>query len=547
MSDQDRPREEMRTASDLWPKRQRPPLPEGEPAELSPLQLHQLPSSGASDLRPNPRPDTPPRRTSRSGATTRDQAQSADLRPERPVDTPIRRESRGNTEASRDLQERVERIRQVTGQPVGEHRPPVTGIQALTKPAYTPPPYSPPRAAVPARPDETSGEQSSRLPLGSYPAGSQPRQDSGNRSAPVGEQPPTNGQAGSQWQEQNGSGQRPPNGPGPGAAPSPGNPPSGQYQQPWPSGQQAPPKAPPNWGGPVPPPAQWQGQPPGPNSQQPPWAGYQPAPWQPQPGHGQPGYGQPWPVPAARPGVQPIRMAGSGRAPWGIREIAIIVVGGLALTIALLFLALGILEGSGVDTTDTLDPVVFLALGSTMYLGFGVAIWAVLIAWRKRTWADLGFRRTRVSSILWMIPLAVGVLVIVSLVGLAQEWLFDISPPADSGLPIEAGNLNAGSILAAALVAVVLAPIFEELFFRGVLFQYLRSRYLLVARGLFEAVLISALAFASLHLGGAILPILPVGVILALVMHRTNSLWPAIALHMFYNGIVLAISLATLS
>jgi len=257
--------------------------------------------------------------------------------------------------------------------------------------------------------------------------------------------------------------------------------------------------------------------------------------------------GQPWPVPAAQTGAQPVRMAGSGRAPWGIREIAIIIVGGLALTIALLFLALGILEGSGVDTSDTLDPVVFLALGSTMYLGFGVAIWSVLIAWRKRTWADLGFRRTKVSSILWMIPLAVGVLVIVSLVGLAQEWLFDISPPADSGLPIEEGNLNAGSILAAALVAVVLAPLFEELFFRGVLFQYLRSRYLLVARGLFEAVLISALAFASLHLGGAILPILPVGVILALVMHRTNSLWPAIALHVFYNGIVLAISLATLS
>ena len=56
----------------------------------------------------------------------------------------------------------------------------------------------------------------------------------------------------------------------------------------------------------------------------------------------------------------------------------------------------------------------------------------------------------------------------------------------------------------------------EELLFRGVIFQYLRSRYLAVARGLFEATVISALAFASLHLGGSILPILPVGIILAL-------------------------------
>ncbi len=249
----------------------------------------------------------------------------------------------------------------------------------------------------------------------------------------------------------------------------------------------------------------------------------------------------------AQPAAAPVRMGGSGIAPWGIREIVLIIVAGIALTVAFLLGAVGILEGAGRDTTDTMDPVVFLALGVTMYLGFGGAIWAVLIAWRKRTWADLGFRPTTLRSILWMIPLAFGVLVIVSVVGLLQEQLFGITPPEDNGLPLEENNITTGGILAAALVAVVLAPLFEELFFRGVLFQYLRSRYLLVARGLFEAALISGLAFAAVHLGGAILPILPVGIILALVMHRTNSLWPAIALHVFYNGVVLGVTLLSLN
>ncbi len=208
---------------------------------------------------------------------------------------------------------------------------------------------------------------------------------------------------------------------------------------------------------------------------------------------------------------------------------------------------LAVLDNYGRDITDAMDPLVFLFSGLAMYLGFGVAIWAVLIAWRRRTWADLGFRRTTVASIAWMFPLAIGVLVIVTAVAWAQEQLFGLVPPDDSGLPLKEGNLNAGAILAAALVAVVLAPIFEELFFRGVLFQYLRSRYLLVARGLFEAVVISALAFACLHLGASILPIFPVGIILALVMHRTNSLWPAIALHFFYNGMILGISLIALN
>ena len=582
MSDQDRPREEMRTASDLWPKRQRPAAEAEDPSSLA-AELEQQPSvppSGTSDLRPPSRHDSPIRRPARPGVSVNDVAQSADLRPGRPIDAPMRRESRGGPPESRDLQERVERIQQATGQVVGERRPPITGIKSLTTPAYSPPPYSPPRAAVPPRPDQTAGDQSPRPPLGSYPAGSQPqdpanRPGSGMNAAPTdpsapGNQPSTAERPAAPWQEQPGVGQRPTISPGPGGPPWQGGPTQnqnqnqnqGQYQQPWP-GQ--PPTTPPKWGTPAPPPQQWQGQsqgqPQAPYGQQP-WTGGPPnqAPWEPgpnqpgygpsqyaQPQYGQPGYGQPWAGPVAQPIAPPVRMAGSGQAPWGLREISLIVVGGLLFTIALLFVALGILDGAGYDTTDDLDPVVFLALGSTMYLGFGAAIWGVLIAWRKLTWADLGFRRTKLSSILWMIPLSVGVLVIVSIVGLTQEWLFDISPPEDSGLPIEEGNLTAGSVFAAALVAVILAPIFEELFFRGVLFQYLRSRYLLVARGLFEAVVLSALAFASLHLGGAILPILPVGVILALVMHRTNSLWPAIALHCFYNGIVLAISLATLT
>jgi membrane protease YdiL (CAAX protease family) len=146
-----------------------------------------------------------------------------------------------------------------------------------------------------------------------------------------------------------------------------------------------------------------------------------------------------------------------------------------------------------------------------------------------------------------MIPLAVAMLFIVSLVALLQDQLFGWAPDENSGLPLEEGNLSAGSIIVALIVVVGLAPLFEELFFRGVLFQYLRSRYLAVARGLFEAVVISGLAFAALHLGAAILPILPVGIILALVMNRWNSIWPAIALHLTYNAIVLVITLVSLS
>ena len=466
-------------------------------------------------------PDQPPRREARSNATTRDAAQSVDLRPGRPEDSPLRREPRADTSQSLDLRARVERVQQATGQRIGEHRPPVTSKRDLTRPAYTPPPSSPPRPAPPqpasARPDD----QSHRPPLGAYPSpgtAEPSTQDVNNR--PAGRSTETQ-PAAQPWRPEDSVDNR-------SAQAQPSFDPRARAPEPeWPQHPPMPQTGPPNWGAS----AQWPGAVPGPAS----------------PGSAMPGSGQSWAGAPAPAWVQPVRKGGSGIAPWGIKEIALIVVGGVLLTIALLFGAIAILEGIGRDSTDATDPVVFLAFGVTMYLGFGGAIWAVLIAWRHRTLADLGFRRTKLSSILWMIPLAVGVLAIVSVVGVLQDTLFGITPPEDSGLPLEEGNVNAGGIIAAALVAVILAPLFEELFFRGVLFQYLRSRYLLVARGLFEAVVISALAFASLHLGGAILPILPVGIILALVMHRTNSLWPAIALHVFYNGLVLVISITTLS
>lgn len=617
MTDDDRsrqPTEPIRTATDLWPRRGTAPAdadavaavpipgepvvaaPEAEPEVAPAASPHSAREtvSGVADLRPRRIPAEVMRRTPLTEASVGDPArsgdlrpvrraaqidQSADLRPEhrapqidqsadlRPID---RGGSHTDGPDPGDIRARVERIQQATGQTVGERRPPVTGRQELTRPAYTPPPYSPPRSAVPTAAPDAPSDQSVRPPLGAYPGGARPagEQPSDGRPAPStpspwgepdrgsGQAPPSASAAPSAppWLGQSGPA---PSGPPPGwsptGSPPPGPPPGGPVApwgdpprgvapgqpQPWGGPPQGNPPGQP-WATPGTAPGQPWGAPGGPPQPQGPWVGPGPgsAPWA---GPGGPAQATPTSGPAlARPG-------GSGIAPWGLREIAIIVVGGLAATVALVLAVIGVLEASGRDTGDTMDPLVFLGFGAAQYLGFGLAIWAVLIRWRRLTWADLGFRPTTPLRILAMIPLAVGMTILVGAVALAQDALFGISAPEDSGLPLEEGDVSTSAVLAVLLVAVVLAPFFEELFFRGILFQYLRSRYLLVARGLFEAVVISALAFATLHLGGSILPILPVGVVLALVMHRTNSLWPPIALHMFYNGLVVVLNLIALS
>ncbi|MCB0083103.1 MAG: CPBP family intramembrane metalloprotease, partial [Caldilineaceae bacterium] len=84
------------------------------------------------------------------------------------------------------------------------------------------------------------------------------------------------------------------------------------------------------------------------------------------------------------------------------------------------------------------------------------------------------------------------------------------------------------------LIAVV-APLAEELFFRGMLYPVLRRRWSVA-----PAIVVNGLLFSAIHL---IPPLLPglffVGMVLAWVRERSDSLIPCILLHAMQNGIVL--------
>lgn len=80
---------------------------------------------------------------------------------------------------------------------------------------------------------------------------------------------------------------------------------------------------------------------------------------------------------------------------------------------------------------------------------------------------------------------------------------------------------------------VLVAPVVEEIFFRGFVFAGLRKRY-----GWQRAALVSAGLFAVLHLQPlALVPIMILGLIFAYLYHRSESIWPAVAMHVLTNGI----------
>lgn len=82
------------------------------------------------------------------------------------------------------------------------------------------------------------------------------------------------------------------------------------------------------------------------------------------------------------------------------------------------------------------------------------------------------------------------------------------------------------------LVAVVFAPFVEEIFFRGFLFQGFRQKY-----GWVHAMLLSSVIFAVAHLDPAsLIPTFILGLVIAYLFHRSNSIWPGIILHFLING-----------
>jgi membrane protease YdiL (CAAX protease family) len=105
----------------------------------------------------------------------------------------------------------------------------------------------------------------------------------------------------------------------------------------------------------------------------------------------------------------------------------------------------------------------------------------------------------------------------------------------DPGLLARPGRL---ALLSA--VAVLLAPAAEEIFYRGILYGWLRAR---LPAGWSAA--LGGAAFAAAHLSPSLLPALAVtGAGLALVYERTRSLWPAVAAHATLNALSLAFAAA---
>lgn len=150
--------------------------------------------------------------------------------------------------------------------------------------------------------------------------------------------------------------------------------------------------------------------------------------------------------------------------------------------------------------------------------------------------ADLGFRsfdarRGFTYAILWLVIVRAAVILYGMIAGVLGT-LFGLKPPQElvSRVPRLFGY-GVWGLIVALVVGALIAPIIEEVFFRGFFYPALRRKF-----GVFWAILVSSLIFGIFHLNAWLfVPTFLIGIVLAYLYERENSLGPPIALHVANN------------
>ena len=237
-------------------------------------------------------------------------------------------------------------------------------------------------------------------------------------------------------------------------------------------------------------------------------------------------------------GVRESRPLWRWRDLLGITALSIVVfLGGLIALVA------GIMATSGtISAPEALLQSLPFTFG-TMAVSALALIGGVLagLRWRRLRGINLGLGRT---SWRWLLA-AAGAAIVVRLLGipltLMMQWL-GLSTESTQLAFMAPGGFSWGAALGTLVLGGIVVPFAEELFFRGVLYNWLRRWGVPLATG------VSALVFAAIH-GELVVAVIVfwLGIATAMIYERSKSLWTAVVVHVVFNVLGIGLLYAALA
>jgi membrane protease YdiL (CAAX protease family) len=235
----------------------------------------------------------------------------------------------------------------------------------------------------------------------------------------------------------------------------------------------------------------------------------------------------------------------SNIAPWTIRQtwlgIALTMIPWIALALALN--SLGNSAGSTaplsfrVDLLNAIITFIFSSLIEGAFLiaplYFANAAFRSLPSQSRKAFRSLGFRESALGRAIGYI---VGFMVLIFVINYLYSLVittFHLNLQTNDQVILARSKQAPITTYATLFAAVFIAPFCEEIFFRGFVFPGL-----LKSMPVGAAIVLSSLLFAVAHADpGSFVVLLVIGLALAFVRWRTDSIWPGMALHMLNNAI----------
>ncbi|UNL83160.1 CPBP family intramembrane glutamic endopeptidase [Priestia koreensis] len=179
-------------------------------------------------------------------------------------------------------------------------------------------------------------------------------------------------------------------------------------------------------------------------------------------------------------------------------------------------------------------------IGLTIAVVLTLGVYFIALRPKSLSWREVGV--TSFAKKDWKMIALFSIMVMISAVILVSVMSYIGGTWENSKTESLKRDVTFWTVFLGFVSAAIISPIYEELFYRGFLYRWIRTRM-----GVTVGLLISALIFTMAHIPAySVMPVNFVsGILFALAYERTNSIWPSIIIHGSTNGIM--VLLASLS
>ena len=209
---------------------------------------------------------------------------------------------------------------------------------------------------------------------------------------------------------------------------------------------------------------------------------------------------------------------------WTSKDISLITL--IILIIFALSISLAILlKTEPAYKSLIIDFGLFLSITTTFF---------IYTKSKKISLEKIGFGEMKVKWLFASIALAFGVIAIGGVLSSALSNLLNIESTGLQGIQAIASDKLWLNLLNFKLLVAILIPIAEELYFRGILFRFIRQN-----KSFIWSALASSLIFSSIHFSPSSIPFtFLLGFSSAFLFEKSKSIFPSFFLHIAVNNLV---------